>query len=66
VRGEKDKYDDGLDLAVSIRDAAHYASITGYLDVRVLESAPVPLGENSDGQPEWSMTVDFKEDFNPV
>ncbi len=65
VRGEKGEYSDGLDVAESVRDAVHYAPLSGYIDVRVIESAPIYLGEEDDGQPRWSMNVDLTREVIP-
>jgi hypothetical protein len=57
TRGPRLGYARGLERAIEVLKAAHYASVDGYVDVRVNESAPIYLGEDDDGHPEWSNNV---------
>ena len=58
VRSDEGKFEAGLLFARSVRDAIHYAAITGYIDVRVLQHEPnwVP-GEDADKHFRWTVNV---------
>lgn len=49
----------GQDLAKECRDAVHHAALSGYIDVRVLETEPIYIGENNDRHHEWSINVEL-------
>jgi hypothetical protein len=55
VRADRHDYDGGLDDARELHDTIKYAALTDYIDVRVDESEPLYLGEDEDGQSEWSI-----------
>lgn len=57
VRGDRMKYDEGLDLAVSVRASVHYAAIVGYLDTRAEQAEPIFIGNDEDGHPEWVINI---------
>lgn len=61
IRSKKSGYGDAVDLALAIRDAIHEQTISGFVDVRVRESAPLYVGTNDSGQHEWVMTVEMDE-----
>ena len=60
VRWTKDFWRDGYELASEIRDLLHYSSISDSIDVRVNESEPNYIGEDSEGNPEWTINVTFE------
>ncbi len=57
IRGDREGFEDGQDLARRIRSSAHYATLTDYIDVRVADGDPNYLGQDDDGHPEWSVNV---------
>lgn len=57
VRGEKENFDEGLALTRAIRDATHYAEITGYIDWRVLSVEANYAGTDEPRNPEWTITA---------
>ena len=56
-------YKTALSDARAVRDVVHYASLSGYFDVRAEQSEPIYIGEDDAGHPEFSinLTVQFKE-----
>ena len=59
VRGEKEAYTEGLLLAREVAAAVDLAPITGYIDVRILDTEPNYLGQDDEGHPEWSVNVEM-------
>ncbi|KPJ59103.1 MAG: hypothetical protein AMJ46_12620 [Latescibacteria bacterium DG_63] len=60
VRSEPGEFNNGQTLARSVRDAAHRASVAGYLDVSIRECDPAYLGADDEGRHEWSIGVDME------
>ena len=59
IRSIERSFRTGQALARSVRDVAHHASIAGYIDTRVLESEPLYLGSDDEGNHEWSINVEM-------
>lgn len=59
VRSVPEEYQDGAQLARDCHDVCHQAVVTGYHDVRCLESTPNYLGQDDDKRHEWSFTVEM-------
>lgn len=60
VRSEPGEFNSGQTLARSVRDAAHRASISGYLDVSIRECDPAYLGSDDEERHNWSIGVDME------
>ena len=62
TRSDKQDFDGGLVLARSVSDviigAIHDATFAAYLDLFVLQSDPLYLGQDDQGLPEWSQNVE--------
>jgi hypothetical protein len=55
IRSEPRDFDGGQTLARLVRDTAHHASISGYIDVEAQQAEPFPIGEDAKGHHEWSI-----------
>ena len=54
IRGDRNKYDEGLTLAKEIQEAVEFSSLgTDYIMARVENSMPSYIGQNNNGDPEW-------------
>lgn len=58
-RGDPKRYKDSLAKMRDVWGATHYAPISGYFEVRCVESDPNFLGEDDDGNPVWTLNVDM-------
>lgn len=59
ARGEKDAYGAGKTWADSIFDEVQHAAMAGYVNVRNLQAAPVYIGTDKGGRPEWTWDVEL-------
>ena len=57
VRGDREAFATTRNLARSIRNTHHRATISGYLSVTATESAPRPMGFDGGERPEFSLNV---------
>jgi len=55
-------YVDGLTKARATRDALHHATISGYHDVRAMQTEPVYIGVDESGHHEWSINLELWHD----
>ena len=51
-------YDQGIELAQDIREAVRFFRPAGVIDMRLGESAPIPLPDDDHGNHEWSINID--------
>lgn len=58
LRENRDQTDYGLATARAHLARLRYAELTGFIDVRVLETEPNYLGDRGDGHPRWSFNVE--------
>jgi len=58
-RSAPDEYNASKTLARLILNTLHHATITGYLDVRVLETEPNYLGEDDSGDHLWTSNFEL-------
>ena len=63
TRGDRQDYNAALADARAIRDVVHYAVLSGYVDCRVQNTEPIPLGTDEAGHHEFSINVitEFRE-----
>ena len=59
VRGNRKQVATGKTQADLIMRAVHTATISGYYNALIIESAPMYIGEDKAGHPEWSMTAEL-------
>lgn len=61
VRGDRDDYAGTLSLARSIRDVVHRSdtTLTDYVQVRVMEEDPIPIGVDDQGLPMYSINAEL-------
>ena len=57
VRLRWSKFADGDSKSQAIQHSLHADSISGYLDLTTLQSAPTSLGEDSEGHHFWAISV---------
>jgi len=48
----------GQSLAREVFDALHFKPVAGYCEWRAVSSAPLYIGQNEEGQHEWSINLD--------
>jgi hypothetical protein len=56
-RGAKSSYASALSDMRLIREAVHFAALTGAVDVLVSDAQPFYVGETDSGRPEFSLSV---------
>lgn len=59
IRSEADEYTNGRDLAKTVYDATHLASISGWVIVRCRDPQPVYLGMQENNLHLWSINVEL-------
>jgi hypothetical protein len=59
VRSNPRGFDAGNTLARQVRDALHHRTLTGYLDVRAMQSEPIYIGEDEPGHHEFSVNLEL-------
>jgi len=60
VRGDRGDFTETLALARAIRDTVHRsdATLTDYIQIRAMQSEPIPLGLDDQGLPEYSINIE--------
>ena len=61
IRWTKKRFWDGYTLARRLRALLHYAPIADTISVLVRESEPNYIGEDDEGNPEWSLNVTMEK-----
>ena len=59
TRSNPRDYPAGLTLARLVRDTLHNAAVSGYVDVRCMESEPIYVEEDENGDHIWSSNFEF-------
>ena len=59
IRSENRDFSGGQDLARTVRDALHHQDISGYHDVRASETEPIYVGEDDDGNHNWTANFEL-------
>ena len=57
VRSDRGDFSGGQVLARSVRDNLHHQTLTGYIDVRVMQSEPIYVAEEKDEHHVWAVNV---------
>lgn len=60
IRSNEHAFIEGQTIAKAVRDRLHKASMVGYIEVRVREAEPIPLGFDEEGHHEWAVNVEME------